>query len=289
MLFFCPLQRSRVKAMFLFFAPKKRRYKKRLFPIKAVVGMIQDAEEKTREARDHLIFALDVPTAEEARRYIELLGGRVGLFKVGLELFVREGRRIIDDIRSAGDAGVFLDLKLHDIPATVSRAMKNIADMDVRLTTVHCAGQKDMLKAAVDGAAGRVGVLGVTVLTSMSGRDVRADGFADAYADDVSLLVARRAAAAVESGLDGVVCSPLEAAAVKKQFGKHFLAVTPGIRPAGQTAGQDDQQRVMTPGEAIRNGADYIVVGRPIRDAGDPRAAAEQVCGQIEKALEPEQ
>jgi orotidine-5'-phosphate decarboxylase len=234
-----------------------------------------------------LIFALDVPDGRTARGYIDRLSGRVGLFKVGLELFVRDGRQVIDDIRAAGDAGIFLDLKLHDIPATVNRAMKNIAGMGVRLTTVHCAGQKDMLKAAADGAGGRVGVLGVTVLTSVGGRDLREAGFADAYADDVSRLVALRAAAAAECGLDGVVCSPLEAPLVKQEQGMHFLAVTPGIRSAAQAVDKDDQQRVMTPAAAVKNGADYIVVGRPIRDAADPEAAADQICAQIENVLLP--
>lgn len=214
-----------------------------------------------------------------------MLRGRVGLFKVGLELFVRDGRQVIDEIRTSGDADIFLDLKLHDIPATVFRAMKNIADMGVRLTTVHCAGQKDMLRAALDGADGRVGVLGVTVLTSVTAEDVLEAGFADIYARDVSLLVAKRAAMAAECGLDGVVCSPLEAAAVKAAHGQGFMAVTPGVRPSFGAVAGDDQRRVMTPAEAVRNGADYIVIGRPIRDAADPGQAADAVCREIEALL----
>ena len=240
---------------------------------------------RKKEARDYLIFALDVPNLDEARRYIRLLSGRVGLFKVGLELFVREGRRVIDEILDAGEAGVFLDLKLHDIPATVGRAMKNIVGLGVQLTTVHCAGQKEMLQAAADGAAGRLAVLGVTVLTSISPEDVRAAGFADVYVRDISLLVAQRAAMAAECGLNGVVCSPRETAVVKQRLGPNFLAVTPGVRMPGPSAGQDDQRRVMTPVEAVRNGADYIVVGRPIRDAEDPPAAADQICREIATVL----
>lgn len=247
--------------------------------------MTFSSEDKDKTARDRLIFALDVPTAEEARRYIRSLSGAVGLFKVGLELFVRDGRQVIDEIRAAGEAGVFLDLKLHDIPGTVSRAMKNIAGLGVRLATVHCAGQRDMLRAAVDGAGGRVGVLGVTVLTSVSVRDIQEAGFAEPYARDLSALVLKRADLAAECGLDGVVCSPLEAAAVKHRLGREFMAVTPGIRPSGEVVGGDDQQRVLTPAAAIRNGADYIVVGRPIRDAGDPREAAERIGREIEAAL----
>ncbi len=243
--------------------------------------MALSRKDPKKTARDYLIFALDVPTIDEARRYIRLLGDRVGLFKVGLELFVRDGRRVIEDIRTAGDAGVFLDLKLHDIPATVNRAVRNIADLGVRLTTVHCAGQKDMLRAAVDGAGGRVGVLGVTVLTSVSGDDMREAGFADPYVRDISLLVTKRAAVAAECGLDGVVCSPREAPSVKQQLGEAFMAVTPGIRMPGQAVDNDDQQRVMTPAQAVGNGADYIVVGRPIRDADDPRQAADLICLEI--------
>jgi orotidine-5'-phosphate decarboxylase len=240
---------------------------------------------RKKNARDYLIFALDVPSADDARRYIRMLGGRVGLFKVGLELFVRDGRRVIDDIREAGDTGIFLDLKLHDIPATVFRAMKNIAGMGVRLTTVHCAGQKDMLRAAADGAGGRVGVLGVTVLTSVTAEDVREAGFADPYTEDVSLLVARRAAVAAECGLDGVVCSPRELTVVRERQGRDFIAVTPGIRLSGGAVAGDDQRRVMTPAEAVTNGADYIVVGRPIRDAADPPEAADGICREIEAVL----
>jgi orotidine-5'-phosphate decarboxylase len=130
-----------------------------------------------------------------------------------------------------------------------------------------------------------VGVLGVTVLTSVTAEDVREAGFADPYARDVSLLVARRAAMAAECGLDGVVCSPQEVLAVKKQLGRDFIAVTPGIRLSGKAVESDDQRRVMTPAEAVKSGADYIVVGRPIRDAADPCEAADAICREIEAVL----
>ncbi|MFP4040121.1 MAG: orotidine-5'-phosphate decarboxylase [Desulfosudaceae bacterium] len=232
-------------------------------------------------ARERLIFALDVPDRETAAGYIRALSGRVGLFKLGLELFIREGRVIIDDIREQGGAGVFLDLKLHDIPATVFRAMSNIAVLGVDFTTVHCAGQADMLKAAVEAAAGRVRLLGVTVLTSVSAGDVRSAGFAEPFASDVGRLVLKRAGEAAHHGLAGVVCSAAEAPLIKQKCGAGFLAVTPGIRSEADRMVADDQQRVITPARAVRNGADYLVVGRPIRDAADPAAAAASICREM--------
>ncbi|MDY6824918.1 MAG: orotidine-5'-phosphate decarboxylase [Thermodesulfobacteriota bacterium] len=239
----------------------------------------------SKTAKDYLVFALDVPTINEAERYIRLLAGHVGMFKVGLELFIREGRAIVDLIREAGPAGVFLDLKLHDIPATVYRAMAVIAGMGVDLTTVHCTGQKDMLKAARDAAGDAVGVLGVTVLTSVSADDIHEAGFSREFSADISRLVDMRATMAAESGFAGIVCSPLEAAGVKQKFGSRFLAVTPGVRPVQYGVAGDDQHRVLTPHAAVRNGADYLVIGRPIRDAADPRAAADSICRQIEEGL----
>ena len=237
--------------------------------------------ETPRSARERLIFALDVPDRSAAAGYIKTLSGRVGLFKVGLELFVREGRTVIDDIRAAGAAGVFLDLKLHDIPATVFRAMENITALGVDLATVHCAGQADMLRAAVEGAGGRVRVLGVTVLTSLSAADIRAAGLAEPYASDVGQLVLKRAEMAREAGCAGVVCSAAEAPRIKERCGPGFLTVTPGIRPEGAAVAGDDQARAMTPARAIANGSDYLVVGRPIREATDPGAAAEAICRQM--------
>ncbi|MCU0564681.1 MAG: orotidine-5'-phosphate decarboxylase, partial [Desulfobacterales bacterium] len=180
-----------------------------------------------REAKDYIVFPLDVASEAEARRFVDLLAGEVGMFKVGLELFVRCGPDIVRHIHAAGPAGVFLDLKLHDIPETVGRAMAGVADLGVRLATVHCAESPRMLAAAV-AAAGRVGVLGITVLTSVSAAEARAAGFQEELAE----LVMRRAAAAHAAGCAGIVCSGLEVAAVKARFGRGFLAVTPGIRPA---------------------------------------------------------
>jgi len=241
---------------------------------------------KIRAPKDYLVFALDVPTVSEASEYVYLLKNHVGMFKVGLELFVRGGRRIIDTIHEAGGgAKVFLDLKLYDIPETVYRTMNVIAAMGVDFATVHCSGQKDMLAAAQEGADGRVGVLGVTVLTSMSADDVRDAGYGPEYVENISRLVMKRAAAAAEWGFAGIVCSPLEVSAMKERFGKGFLAVTPGIRPVKGLVSRDDQSRVSTPAQAIRNGADYLVVGRPIREPDDSAAAAAAICQEIEEAL----
>lgn len=203
------------------------------------------------------------------------------MFKVGLELFVQAGPDIVRFIRNAGDTRIFLDLKFHDIPATVSRAMKRVADLGVAWVTVHCGESPKMLAAAVEGGAGKVGVLGVTVLTSVSSEEIHAAGFQKELVEDPGRLVLKRAAVAHEAGCAGVVCSGREAAGIKSAFGKEFLAVTPGIRPAWEGSSADDQARVTTPAQAIRNGADYLVIGRPIRDAADPRKAARRIAEEI--------
>jgi len=238
-----------------------------------------------KSPKDYLIFPLDVASGEEAKRYVTMLAGGVGMFKVGLELFIRSGPEIIAFIHAAGPAGVFLDLKLHDIPATVSRAMAGVAALGVRLATVHCGESQRMLEAAVAGSGGRVGVLAVTVLTSVSAQDIAAAGFRAELAEDLPRLVLRRARMAQQAGCAGVVCSGLEAGAIKAEFGAEFITVTPGIRPLWAVSGTDDQQRVSTPAEAVRGGSDYLVIGRPIRDAKDPRAAAERITAEIESAL----
>jgi orotidine-5'-phosphate decarboxylase len=185
-------------------------------------------------------------------------------------------------IREEGQgAGIFLDLKLHDIPVTVERAMRVVADLGVSLTTVHCGESHAMLKAAVAGAGGRVKVLGVTVLTSVSGEDIRSAGFKEGFSADVSTLVVKRAAAAKAAGAAGIVCSGLEVADIKQAFGSDFLCVTPGIRPAWEIRSGDDQRRIVTPADAVRAGADYLVIGRPIRDAKDPVAAANRIAAEI--------
>ncbi len=238
-----------------------------------------------KKARDYIIFPLDVPTLDDAKRFVELLGDDVGLFKVGLELFIRSGSDIIEFIHSNSDARIFLDLKLHDIPATVGRAMARIADLAVAFATVHVGETGRMLEAAVDASQGRVGVLGVTVLTSVSSQDLKSAGYREEMYIDMTGTVIRRARLAKEAGCAGVICSGLEANAIKKEFGKDFLAVTPGIRPAYTVTADEDQQRMTTPAQAIQNGSDYLVIGRPIRDADDPRQAAVRIGEEIEKAI----
>ena len=238
-----------------------------------------------REPRNYIIFPLDVATRPEAENLVHRLAGQVGMFKVGLELFIRSGPALIQWIRAEGDAGIFLDLKLHDIPMTVARAMEGIVDMQVDLTTVHCGENPRMLEAAVKASQGRTKVLGVTVLTSVGTEDLRQAGLTPDLAENVDVLVQRRAGAARAAGCSGVVCSGWEAPSIKRTMGADFLAVTPGIRPSWESVGPDDQRRVMTPAEAVRNGADYIVIGRPIRDAADPARAARQVAAEIAEGL----
>jgi orotidine-5'-phosphate decarboxylase len=180
---------------------------------------------------------------------------------------------------------VFLDLKLHDIPATVGRAMTRIADLGVAFATVHVGETRRMLETAVEGSGGKVGILGVTVLTSVSAKDLESAGYRQDLYDDMPLMVLQRAQLAHEAGCAGVICSGLEAGQIKERFGNDFLAVTPGIRPAGAVTVKEDQQRITTPAQAITAGADYLVIGRPIRDAEDPRQAAGRIAEEIEDAF----
>jgi orotidine-5'-phosphate decarboxylase len=238
-----------------------------------------------KTAKEYIVFPLDVPTMDDAKHYVELLCEHVGMFKVGLELFIRTGPEILRFIKAAGRTGIFLDLKLHDIPETVRRAMQSIADLEVDYATVHCSESTTMLEAAMAGAAGRVRILGVTVLTSVTSEDIQAAGYKEEFASGLSKLVLQRAAMAKSAGCAGVVCSGLEAQMIKKHFGQDFAAVTPGIRPQWAAGPSDDQRRVTTPAEAVRTGADYLVIGRPIRDAKDPQAAATRIAEEIAAIL----
>ncbi|MBW2644753.1 MAG: orotidine-5'-phosphate decarboxylase [Deltaproteobacteria bacterium] len=236
-------------------------------------------------AKERLIFPLDVPDSKEAEKYIKLLGNSVGFFKVGLELFVAEGPGILKMISELSDAKIFLDLKFHDIPATVQKAQESANRLGAAFITVHCDEGLAVLSAAARGAARNTQVLAVTVLTSLGPEDLLAAGFSSEYADDLTKLVLKRAALAQKAGCAGVVCSGLEAAAVKEAF-PDLVVVTPGIRPAWSVVSGDDQKRIVTPYQAIINGADYLVVGRPIRMAKDPKEAAEKTVEEIEKGLE---
>lgn len=237
-----------------------------------------------KQAKDYIIFPLDVPSADAAKKYADLLSGHVGMFKVGLELFIHSGPEIINFIKGSG-AGIFLDLKLHDIPATVSRAMDRVAELGADFATVHCGESRKMLEAAVEGSRGRVGVLGVTVLTSVTAEDMLSAGFREEFTSDMSELVMKRAAMAKEAGCTGIVCSGLEAGWVKKNLGNDFVAVTPGIRPAWEGMEKNDQRRVTTPSQAVKNGSDYLVIGRPIRDAKNPKEAAVRISEEIETVI----
>ena len=236
---------------------------------------------RTIAARDRLVFPLDFPTLTEARRAALLLAPAVGVLKVGLELFVREGPAAA---RLGGEVGrdLFLDLKLHDIPATVERAVASAAALGVRYLTVHAAGGAEMLARAAaeaDRAPSPLILLAVTVLTSLDAPDLAAQGILGSTEEQV-LRLARLAWSA---GVRGFVASPAEARALREALGPDAVLVIPGIRPAGADAG--DQKRIATPASAIADGADFLVVGRPIRDAADPLAAAQAIVAEIERAL----
>ena len=238
-----------------------------------------------KSAKDYIVFPLDVPSPEAAKSLVNLLANDVGMFKVGLELFIRSGPRLVNWIQQAGSATVFLDLKLYDIPITVKRAMAQVAELGVFCATVHCGESRAMLEAAVEGAGGRLSVLGVTVLTSVSPVDVAEAGYRERYSRDLQQLVMKKAAMARDAGCAGIVCSGQEVQGIKAAFGDGFQAVTPGIRPVDGGVTADDQSRVVTPAMAIRRGSDYLVIGRPIRDAADPREAARDIAAEVQGAL----
>ncbi|MGQ9920047.1 MAG: orotidine-5'-phosphate decarboxylase [Desulfobacca sp.] len=237
------------------------------------------------EPKDRLIFPLDVADLQQARRYIELLQDEVGMFKVGLELFVVAGPQLCQSLATTSTVGFFLDLKFHDIPATMRAALHNLFP-GVHFTTIHCEQGVGLQEATAAARAKGIRVLGVTVLTSLGTTDLLAAGIDPQYAEAPVRLVLLRAALAKAAGCAGVVCAPTEAQAVKRQFGQDFLVVCPGIRPDWAAVPGDDQKRILTPQQAIRAGADYVVVGRPIRQAANPVAAARQIVAEIAAALD---
>jgi orotidine-5'-phosphate decarboxylase len=216
--------------------------------------------------------------------YVNRLAEHVGLFKVGLELFISEGPDLLAAIRQAGSAGIFLDLKLHDIPATMQRALKAAARHQPDFVTVHCDEGGGILERVLEpGSVTKI--LGITVLTSLDAPKLEAMGYREGYVRDISALVLLRARLAKAAGCHGVVCSGLEVSAIKETFGSDLLAVTPGIRPAWTLVEGDDQKRIVTPADAVKNGADYVVIGRPIRDADNPAEAADRVAEEIAAVL----
>jgi orotidine-5'-phosphate decarboxylase len=226
--------------------------------------------------RDRLIVALDVPSVAAAAVLVERLGDAVSFYKIGYQLAFAGGMAFADTLIRA-DKRVFLDLKLHDIGNTVAKGVESVARLGATFLTVHAYPQTMKAAAAARGNAG-LRILAVTVLTSYDDADLAAAG----YGVGVSALVARRAAQARDLGIDGLVCSAEEAAGLRPVAGPGMALVTPGIRPAGADVG--DQKRVMTPARAIAAGADYLVVGRPIVEAPDPRAAADAIVAEIASA-----
>lgn len=226
--------------------------------------------------RDRLIVALDLPDVEMARRMVARLGFAAHFYKIGLELAYGGGLTLARNLKDDGRK-VFIDLKLHDIPNTVEQAARQIAKLGADLLTVHAYPQT--MKAARQGAGEDLKLLAVTVMTSYDDADLKEAG----YAHGVSALVARRADQAKTAGMDGLILSPHETAAMRRRLGVGMLLVTPGVRPAGAAIG--DQKRIMTPREAIAAGADYLVVGRPVTQAPDPAAAAEAIVAEIEAGL----
>lgn len=244
-------------------------------------------QEDRRTAAERTIFALDVSTLEEVRRFVGILKDRVGLFKVGLELSTAFGPSAVHTVKAEGGR-VFLDWKLHDIPNTVSRAAEEAMKLGVEMITLHATGGLEMMRETVEHCRKLAEkqnqpnpiLLAVTVLTSLDERNLREIGLTG----PIEERVVRLAELAQAAGIDGVVASPREIQSIRRHLGPKIIIVTPGVRPAFVGSGGDDQKRVMTAEEAISAGADYIVIGRPVRLASDPAAAMDRVLSEIGKA-----
>jgi orotidine-5'-phosphate decarboxylase len=232
------------------------------------------------EALSKIIFALDVPTFAEAEHFVSLLSGQVGMFKIGKQLFTANGPDIVRMVRASGGE-VFLDLKYHDIPNTVAMASLEAARLGAKLINLHSLGGYEMMSKTVEAlekefkGEKRARVLAVTILTSSTAETLRDVGIDR----PVEEMVVRLANLARKAGIDGVVASPMEVVPIREACGPGFLIVTPGVRPS--FASVDDQKRIMTPGEAVTAGADYLVIGRPISAAKDPLEAAEMIVQEI--------
>jgi orotidine-5'-phosphate decarboxylase len=227
--------------------------------------------------KNPLICAIDTPDVKQAASLASTLHGAIGHAKLGLEFFSAQGPQGIKKVAASG-LPIFLDLKFHDIPNTVAGAVRSAASLGVSMLTIHTSGGSRMMKAAAEAASGakkKPIVLGVTVLTSMDEADLKECG----VSRKVKAQVLALAELALKSGIDGLVCSAHEVAALKKEFGKELKLVVPGIRPAGSSKG--DQRRVMTPAEAIEAGADYLVIGRPITEQASPKKAAQAILKEI--------
>lgn len=222
--------------------------------------------------------ALDAPDLDTAARWAALVTPHVSTVKIGLELYLRYGPDVVATVRGASGVEVFLDLKLYDIPATVAGAARAVSRLRPEILTVHASGGPDMVRAAVESAPA-TSVAAVTILTSLGDTDLHAMGVSGPVSD----MVRRLSVLSVEAGARGLVCSPQEVAAVRAEVGPDVTLITPGVRPAG--ADLHDQARVATPEEAIRAGADLLVIGRPITSAPDPGAAAAAVAASLRRAI----
>jgi orotidine-5'-phosphate decarboxylase len=238
----------------------------------------QPREESRVQMRAPVAVALDAPDIDVAAHWATLVTPYVSTVKIGLELYLRYGPKVVATVRGGSGVQVFLDLKLHDIPNTVAGAARAVAKLRPEILTVHAAGGADMIKAAVQ-AAPETLVAGVTLLTSIGGQDLADLGVGGSVSD----AVRRMAALAVSAGARGLVCSPQEVAAVRAEVGPDILLITPGIRPAGFTS--DDQARIATPVEALKAGADLLVIGRPITRSPDPGAAASAIAMSLRRAV----
>lgn len=236
----------------------------------------RNLSQRNGDPRQRLIVALDVSSAAAAQRIVAALGDSAFTYKVGMQLYTAEGPQVVRDLVASGKR-VFLDLKYHDIPNTVGAAVAEAAKLGVSMLTVHAAGSGKMLRAAVEAARAnpKLMVLAVTVLTSLDSNDLEKIGVRGSVEDSV----VRLATIALANGCQGIVASAREASTLRAELGQDFAIVTPGVRPAGSSVG--DQVRVVTPAEAIASGSTYIVVGRPITDAADPASEAKAILGQI--------
>jgi len=226
------------------------------------------------KAAENIIVALDVPTKKEAIELVEKLDGQISFFKIGLQLYTAEGPEIVRAVSSMGSR-VFLDLKLHDIPNTVARAVESAGRLGAQMLTVHLSGGSEMIRAATTARANNMLLLGVTVLTSSMEETLREIGIAAGVADQVLRL----AKLGVGAGIDGVVASPREIKPLRRELARRMKIVVPGIRPSWSEPG--DQRRVMTPREALEAGADYLVIGRPVTGHQNPREALAKILDEL--------
>ena len=228
------------------------------------------------KAADKIIVALDVATEKEALNLVAQLRGDISFFKVGLQLFTVAGPEIVREIRATG-AKIFLDLKLHDIPNTVARAVESAAELDVQMLTIHLCGGTEMIRAAVAARKEGMSILGVTVLTSLTDESLHEIGITER----INKHVLRLTQLGVSAGIDGIVASPFEVQTLRAEFGDKIKVVTPGVRPGWSEAG--DQKRFMTPRDALAAGADYLVIGRPITAHPNPHEAVAIILAELKR------